>query len=164
MDWYVIYTQARAEKKTANRLKDSGFEVYCPLQEEVRQWSDRRKKIKVPVFRSYVFIRLENYAKERVAVLQTPGVSRFLWWLGKPAVVREVEMNDLKAFLEDYKDKDIQISYLKGEKVEIKQGPLKAYKGTIIDLDRRKAVLHIESLGLTLKAQLPLGMLKKLSG
>lgn len=159
--WYVIYTQSRAEKKTANRLKELGYEIYCPLQEEVRQWSDRRKKVKVPVFRSYVFIQLDNYSKECVEVLQTPGVVRFLWWLGKPAIVRDAEMDNLQQFLEEYKDTAIRVTYHKGEMVEIKQGPFKEYKGTIIDMDRRKAVLHLESLGLTLRVQLPLTMLKK---
>ena len=163
MHWYVIYTQPRAEKKTAGRLDEAGFEVYCPLREEVRQWSDRKKKVKVPVFNSYVFIRLEDYVRQRVQVLTTPGVSRFLWWLGKPAIVRDEEMNSLRQFLDDYRDTEIQVSYNKGERVEITQGPFKSYKGIIVDMDRKKAMLIIESLGLTLRATLPLHLLKKMS-
>ncbi len=118
--------------------------------------------MKVPVFTSYVFIRLKTYNQERNAVLETPGVVRFLWWLGKPAVVRDKEIEDIKKFLEECHDTDINVLYHKGEQVEIDKGPLKEYKGIIVDLDKRKALLHITSLGLTLKAQLPLGMLKKL--
>lgn len=162
MHWYVIYTKSRTEKRVADRLADKGFEVYCPLKEEIRQWSDRRKKIKAPVFRSYVFIRLKAYAKERTAVLETPGVVRFLWWLGKPAIVRDEEMDALREFLEEYRKAGIQITYQKGERVLINQGPFKEYKGIITDLDKRKAYLYIESLGMTLKAQLPLNMLNKL--
>lgn len=160
--WYVIYTRSRAEKKTATRLEEAGFEVYCPMREEMRQWSDRIKKVKEPVFRSYVFIRLEHYSKESITVLNTPGVVRFLWWLGKPAIARDVEIEQIRQFLTEYKDNDIQITFRKGEEVEIKQGPFKEFKGIIIDLDQRKAILEIKSLGLALKAQLSLGVLKKI--
>ncbi len=163
MHWYVLYTNPRSEKKVANRLSDKGFEVYCPLREEIRLWSDRRKKVKVPVFTSYVFIRLESYPQERTLVLETPGVARFLWWLGKPAIIRDQEIEDIHTFLEECRDADINMLYQKGDEVKIDKGPFKEYQGIIIDLDKRKAVLNITSLGLTLRAQLPLAMLKKLS-
>ena len=162
--WYVIYTRSRAEKKTANRLEEEGFEVYCPLKEEVRQWSDRKKKVKVAVLPSYVFIKLENYGKERIDVLNIPGVLRFLWWIGKPATVREEEIKQLKEFLSEYRHTRISVSFKKGEKVVINQGPFKEHKGIIIDFDRRKAILQLESIGIMLKAQLPLSMLKKMRG
>lgn len=162
MSWYVVYTKPRNEKKVAVKLKDKGIEIYCPLQEEVHQWSDRKKKVKVPVFRSYIFVRLENYKKESVPILETPGVLRFLWWLGKPGIVRDEEINDIRHFLEEYDQVEVVQRYAKGEKVAIVHGPLREQQGIIIDLDKRKAKLYINSLGISLKAYVPLKILQKL--
>lgn len=160
MPWYALYTRSRNEKKVADLLERKGVEIYCPLQEEVRQWSDRKKKVKLPVFRSYVFVRLESYADESVAVLETPGAVRFLWWLGKPAVVREEEIIAIRQFLREYAGAPLSIEYREGEKVSITAGPLKEQEGTLLKIQGNKAILYIHSLGIRLKAELPLNALK----
>lgn len=162
MPWYVVYTKPRNEKRVADKLKDKGIETYCPLQEEVHQWSDRKKKVKVPVFRSYIFVHLEDYKKESVPILETAGVVKFLWWLGKPGIVRDDEINNIRHFLEEYDHVEVVQQYAKGEKVAITHGPLREQQGIIIDLDKRKAKLYINSLGISLKAYVPLKILQKL--
>jgi transcription antitermination factor NusG len=162
MPWYVVYTKPRNEKRVADKLKDKGIETYCPLQEEVHQWSDRKKKVKVPVFRSYIFVHLGDYKKESVPILETAGVVKFLWWLGKPGIVRDDEINNIRHFLEEYDHVEVVQQYAKGEKVAITHGPLREQQGIIIDLDKRKAKLYINSLGISLKAYVPLKILQKL--
>ncbi|TAN00511.1 MAG: UpxY family transcription antiterminator [Chitinophagaceae bacterium] len=161
MPWYALYTKSRNEKRVAERLVEKGVEIYFPLQEEVHQWSDRRKKIKVPVFRSYIFVNLKNYKADSIPVLETAGAVRFLWWLGKPGVIRNVEIENIKRFLHQYEQAEISVRYKVGEHVAITAGPLKEKYGTIIDIQNKKAVLFIDSVGFSLTAQLPVNLLQK---
>ena len=89
MNWYVVYTKPRWEKKVVEQLNQKGIECYCPLITQVRQWSDRKKKVDVPLFNSYVFVHLEE--SDRNSVFLSSGVVRYLFWLGKLAVVRAIE-------------------------------------------------------------------------
>lgn len=165
MSWYALYTKSRTEKKVADQLTRKGILVYCPLQEEVRQWSDRKKKIKVPVFRSYVFVWLKNYQEESLAVLETQGAVRFLWWQGKPGIVRDAEIEEIKQFLDEYKGAAVaMVEYRPGERIEIAGGPLKEKEGVIVDIQNKKAILAIDSLGVNLVAQLPVSMLRRKNG
>lgn len=75
MNWYVVYTKPKWEKKVAEQLRNKGIECYCPLITQVRQWSDRKKKVEVPLFNSYVFVQLPD--SERNAVFQSVGVVRY---------------------------------------------------------------------------------------
>ncbi|GAA4311436.1 UpxY family transcription antiterminator [Compostibacter hankyongensis] len=160
MSWYVLYTKSRNEKKVAELLTRKGIEVYCPLQEEVRQWSDRKKKVKLPVFRSYVFVRLDHYKEESVPVLMTPGAVRFLWWLGKPGVVRDTEIQAIRHFLMEHTGSEITVELHQGEKVSITTGPFREQEGTLVAIQGSKAILYIDSLGIRLKAELPVAVLQ----
>lgn len=161
MPWYALYTKPRNEKKVAESLSRRGVEVYCPLQEEVHQWSDRKKKVKVPVFRSYVFVRLADYEQEHIGVLQTAGAVRFVWWLGKPGVVRDGEISNIKDFLEEYKEAKIETVFAPGQRVAVTGGALNGQEGIIVEIGKKKATLRIVSLGLQLTAQLPVGALTR---
>lgn len=164
MSWYVLYTKPRNEKKVTGLLADKGMDVFCPVREEIRQWSDRKKKVAEPIFKSYIFVRMEDYKKESVQVLTTPGTVRFLWWSGKPGVVREKEILAIKNFLNDYKDAEITVTFKEGEQIKVAEGPLKDAEGKIIMVKGNKAILHLYSLGLNMTAKLPLQALSKQSG
>jgi len=161
MPWYVLYTKPRNEKKTALLLEEKGIEVYCPVQEVVKQWSDRKKKVWEPVFRSYVFVQLDQYDKGQTEVLETPGAVRFLWWLKKPAAVRTEEIQAIKDFLNDYRGSAISVLMGEGENVTVMEGPLKDQQGKIVKLKGNKAILQLRSLGWNIMAELPLQSLKK---
>ena len=161
MPWYVLYTKPRNEKKTAKLLGDKGIEAYCPLQEVVKQWSDRKKKIQEPVFRSYVFVQLSDYKNEQVNVLETPGAVRFLWWQNKPGVVRDEEIAAIKDFLNEYRNARISVQVSEGEMVTISEGPLKEQSGKIIKVKGNKAILQLKSLGWNVTAELPVQALRK---
>jgi transcription antitermination factor NusG len=155
MPWYVLYTKPRNEKKTALLLEAKNIEVYCPLQESIKQWSDRKKKVIEPLFRSYVFVHLQDYEKEQVTVLTTPGAVRFLWWLGKPGIVRQEEIESIRQFLNDYKGAKISVNIKPGDDVTITEGPLSQQTGKLIQLRNNKAILSLTSLGWNIMAELP---------
>ena len=97
MPWFAIYTRPKNEKKVVAGLEKIGIEVYCPMVKQVKQWSDRKKKVEVPLINSYVFVNIEE--SDRNVVFEIPGVVRYLFWLGKPAVIQEQEIEVLRASL-----------------------------------------------------------------
>jgi len=161
MSWYVLYTKPRNEKKVALLLEQKGVVVYCPTQETIKQWSDRKKKVVEPVFRSYLFVQLDEYKKDSVYTLTTPGAVRFLWWQGKPGVVRDEEIQQIKDFLGLYKDAIITTQIHEGEEVTIKEGVLKENKGKVLRVQGNKVTLHLKSIGLNIIAQVPLQSIEK---
>ena len=116
--WHVIYTKPRAEKKVEERLNNFGIEAYCPVKQEVKQWSDRKKKILVPVLPSMVLVNIDE--KERNNVFDIPGVVRYMFWLGKHAVVKEEEVDSLKNLLNQNSIVSQETIALKvGEKIDV---------------------------------------------
>ena len=97
MNWFVIHTKPRFEKKVEERLLSLGIEAYCPTRKEIRLWSDRKKKVDVPVLPSMVLVRLED--KDVNDVFNINGVIRYMFWLGKRAIVRQQEVDVLKNYL-----------------------------------------------------------------
>ena len=153
--WYAVYVKSRNEKKVAERLERKGFSVFCPLQTVTKQWSDRKKKVQEPLFKSYVFLKCD--ASTRLSALQTPGIVGFVNWLGKPAVIREEEIEAIKLFLEEYDQVSVvdQRSYTPGESVEIIHGPMMGNHGQVLREKKHKVTLRIEQLGLDLVAEVP---------
>jgi transcriptional antiterminator RfaH len=159
MPWYVLYTRPRSEKKTASLLESKNIEVYCPLRETVKQWSDRKKKVQEPVFPSYIFVHLHDYKQECNDVLMTAGAVRFLWWLGKPGIVRDSEVLAIRDFLNAYKNVTLTFIPAPGQYATIEEGPLKEKTGKILQIRGKKAVLHLESIGMNLIAEIPVSAL-----
>lgn len=146
MNWYVLYTKPRWEKKTAVDLEKMGIEVFCPMVTTVRQWSDRKKKVSTPLFTSYVFVRLKE--KDRSMVFDSPGVVRYLYWLGKPAIVRDEEIRTIEEWLNDDDYQDVQVkSFKPGEKVQINSGIMKGKTGIVKEVGKKEIRLVLESLG-----------------
>ena len=150
--WHVIYTRPKAENKVAETLRKINFEVYCPMITEVRQWSDRKKKITVPLFRSYIFIRVLE--KERHRVFDVPGVVRYLYWLGKPALVRDSEIETIKDWMSGGKVEDVMIeNLLPGDRVVIKSGALKDREAIIKKVGPKRIRLLLVDLGCSVTAK-----------
>ncbi len=139
--WYVFYTASRAEKVAEKRLKDMGAEVFLPIHREKRKWSDRIKVIEAPLFRSYIFIRcIESKLRTYVTA---EGVVRTLYYCGKPAVVRDEEIEEIRKFLEMTHEQQI-IS--EGDMVNILGGPFEKKVGKVTHIDKKYIYLTIESL------------------
>ena len=143
MNWYVVYTKPKWEKKVAERLNDLGVNAYCPLIVKVSQWSDRKKKISVPLFNSYVFVQLEE--AERNRVFEALGVVRYLFWLGKPAIVKESEIDAIKQWLAAPDEFDIVVDELKkGDSIVLESGPFKSQKAVITEVKQNYYLLILE--------------------
>jgi transcription antitermination factor NusG len=164
MSWYVAYTKPRNEKKVAALLQQRGIEVYCPVQEEIRQWSDRKKKVSEPVFRSYIFVQLADYTQDSLPVLETAGVVSFVWWNKKPGIVRNEEIQAIKDFLTAYKEVKTVTDIKEGELVTVQEGPLKNIDGVVKYIKGSKAYLTIASLGMSLVATVPVRSIDRISG
>ena len=152
MNWYALYTKPRWEKKVASELEKMDIEVYCPMITEVKQWSDRKKKVTSPLFKSYVFVRLPE--KERAKVFAVQGVVQYLFWLNKPAIIREEEINTIKTWLEDERVEDIEVSHLSpGDKIIISDGSFKGKEALIQEVGKKRLKLILKSLGLVVNVR-----------
>ena len=142
MSWFVLYTSARAEKKVAERLKDIGVDVYLPLHKSKRKWSDRVKEVELPLFYSYVFVRIPEHKLRDL--LQVYGVSRILFYLGRPAVVKDAEIDAIKEFLTIAENKKIISA---GDRVQILVGAMENKKGEVLKVEDKLVTLYLEELG-----------------
>lgn len=155
MSWFVFHTKPRNEKKVAQRLVERGFEVYLPLQKMLKQWSDRKKKVEEPLYKSYVFINATE--QERQEAIQTPGIVRCLFVNGRPAVVRDKEIEAIKTFLgelEAYPEAEL-FQLDAGDMVSIRSGALKGLEGEYISRHGDDLFLLVETMGRIVQAKLP---------
>ena len=149
--WYAVYTRPRWEKKVAALLLENGIENYCPINKVTRQWSDRKKIVLEPVFKGYVFVRLEENKKWKVK--EIPGVLNFVYWLGKPAKIRDEEIDQIRKFLNEFNDVQVEAKgFVVNTEVRIKQGVLMNYKGIVVEVLGNRAVVKIDTLDLQLSA------------
>src|SRR3982751_4625534 len=119
--WYPVYTNARAEKKAFEALSNKGVISYLPLHRQLRQWSDRKKWVEEPFIKSYIFVNIAEHAQ--ADVLMTRGISRFLYFSGKPATMPDSQINELKLLMTSSIDLEITEEDLQpGEKIIIKAG------------------------------------------
>ena len=148
MNWYALYTNPRNEKKVEEQLLKMGVETFCPKISVVKQWSDRKKRVSQPLIPSYVFVKIKE--QERDLVFSVSGVVRYLFFLGKPAIIKESEINAMKETL-NHNFKEVQISDLeKGQKFTIEEGTFKGQEVTFLEQKGNKIILHLESLGIKL--------------
>lgn len=152
--WYVLYTKSRNEKKVAEYLDAAGYEVYCPTITTIRQWSDRKKKVEEPLFKSYVFVKTEESRRQQV--VQAPGVVCFLYWLQKPAIVRTEEIAAIRRFTEEAESAGAtDVAFESGGVVRIDWGRFQGQEGKYLAKQGNYLVLLIECLGRVVKARVP---------
>ena len=152
MSWYVLYTRSRAERQVARMLEEMGFKVFCPVITEVKQWNDRKKKITSPLFKSYVFIFLHE--NEREEVFEVPGVVRYLYWLGKPAVIRDEEIQTIRDWLNNDLYRDVEVGHLSaGDKITIANGSFKGKTAIISEVGKHRLKLILKSLDLVVSVR-----------
>ena len=152
--WNVLYTKTKNEKKVFERLANIGVDAYCPCQRILKQWSDRKKWVDEPVFKSYIFVKVPESESQKLQILNTPGVVRFLYWLGQAAQVRQVEIDGIRSFLGEHQFVE-SISFDAGLKLNVKQGVLKGSEGVVLYQTKNEVVLRVEKLGMSLVARLP---------
>jgi transcription termination/antitermination protein NusG len=146
-NWYVAYTAPRAEKKVAKRLDMVGIEYYLPTREEFRKWSDRYKKIIVPVFPSYIFVNVNRV--EYFSAINQSGMVKYVNFGGTPARINDNTIENIKKMLEfnpvlELYDKMPDI----GERIKIPTGPLAGIEGKVLRLKgKTHFVLEVDEWG-----------------
>ena len=149
--WYAIYTRPRWEKKVNSLLVQKGIECYCPLNKVRRKWSDRIKVIEEPLFKSYVFVKIGE--ENRSNVRMTDGVVNFVYWNGKPAIIKEKEIDIIKRFLDEHEQVEaVKIDLKPNDRVVITAGPMMDKEGKVIEVKNKTAKVCIDSLGYMLIA------------
>jgi transcriptional antiterminator RfaH len=160
--WYAVYTRSRAEKKVAVQLEKNGIEMYLPLQKTLRQWSDRKKMIYEPLFRCYVFVKVNN--KDFFDVLSVSGAVCFVSIANKKIPIPECQIDAIKTYLGELIIND-PLSYFKtGSEVEVAYGALKGLRGILISTrNQRKLIVRIDAVYQNITLTLPSHLLRKIT-
>ncbi len=163
MNWFALYTAPRAEKKVLERLEKEGYIVYLPLLSTIKQWSDRKKKVEVPLISSYVFIQIDSLSLQKVrAIFGVVGVLNFL---GKPAIVKDVEINNLRILLRENNAikllKDVRIP--KGTPVQVVKGQMTGVIGEMVHYKGKiKVIVRVEACGTLVDVEVPLSFVEEI--
>lgn len=150
-NWYAVYTKPRWEKKVYGRLVENGFEAYCPVNRVRKKWSDRLKWVEEPLFKSYVFVKVAE--EEAAHVRMVSGVVNFVYWLGKPAIIRNKEIEVIHKFLSEYDEVQVVPLELRTDsRITILQGALMDKTATVVKVLNNKVRVVIESIGYSMVA------------
>jgi transcriptional antiterminator RfaH len=146
--WFVLCTKPKNELKVTNHLTSIGIEVYTPTKIEVRQWSDRKKKVIVPLLPSMVLVRL--LAKEVNLMFEVPGAVRFLFEHGKRAIVSNEEVLAMKGYLETVVAQETKTLAV-GDLVKV---PLLEQEAVLLAVQGKKCLAQLQKLGAIVSFQL----------
>jgi transcriptional antiterminator RfaH len=144
--WLVIYVRPRWEKKVNMLLAEQEIESFCPTITTENQWADRKKMVTTPLFTGYVFVRINDrdLSKVRYAI----GVLNFIYFMGKPAVIRDVEIEQLKTLVSNYNN--LQVVNLNelsaGDRVRIKSGIFTNKEGNVIKIQGKNVLMSFDHL------------------
>src|SRR5690554_2454707 len=153
--WYVMYTAPRSEKKVEQRLTEKGLDVYLPMVEEVRQWSDRKKKVQRPLFNGYLFVFT---SKDRLwEALQVAGAVKFVNFAGEHATVRDTEIEAIKRIISTGIAVEVETSNIeKGQQVKILGGPLEGFQGECVQKGNKDYfIIRIPSINQSMLVNVP---------
>jgi transcriptional antiterminator RfaH len=159
-NWYAIYTKPRHEKEVYKKLLEQSINTFLPLQTTIRQWSDRKKKVTVPLFSCYIFVNITVQDYNRV--LNTPGVVRFITFEGKPVAIPEKQIRLVMSLLEqDIEVEEINDRLYNGAKVTIIAGPLTGICGNLIEFaGKKRVIIKINEIHKSMVISVPLHILK----
>ena len=144
--WYVVYVRSRHEKKVHQLFEEKGVESSLPLVKTTRKWSDRKKKVEIPLFRGYVFVKID-IGKDKLNILKTNVVVKFIGIQNKPSKISDEEIHWVHMMVEEsdtvQSEKEIPV----GQKVRVSAGPFKGIEGVVLRAgNRSRLVVNIESI------------------
>jgi transcription antitermination factor NusG len=159
--WYLLYTAPRSEKKAKLELDLRGFNTYLPVQKLLKQWSDRKKWVEEPLFRSYLFIHTE-LEKNYFEVLNVPGIVKFVSFEKRPVLVQDKHIQLIKLLLGNFNDLEATTyEPTPGDEVEIITGVLAGHKAKVIRKGSAKQVfVEFPEMMQSLKINIPLTYIK----
>ena len=128
--WYAVYTSPRHEKYVSEHLRQRSIEQFLPLYQRVHRWKNGCKaRVELPLFPGYLFVKISR--RQRVRVLELPGVISFVGTRTEPALLSEFEIETLRAGLHLHKFEPYQ-QLVVGQKVQITTGPLTGLMGVLV--------------------------------
>jgi len=168
--WHVIYVHARHEKRIHSEMQEMGIESFLPMKKELHAWSDRKKWIEVPLFSSYVFVRLEpsgsNVAsEERSRIYLLNGFIKFVCSNGKPSIVPQWQIDGIKKFVDFCAEKiEVLDSDYVGTEGIIIAGPLMGMRGKIADVKNQKCFsIKIDGIEKVLSVTIPVSYFRPIT-
>ena len=152
MKWYVLHTKPRSEKKAEEKLLSLGINAYCPTRNEIRYWSDRKKRIEVPVLPSMVLVNIND--NEINKVFKCSSVVRYMFWLGRRAIVKQSEIDILKKYSNgDYNFINSKFSDIKvGDNFNLSS--FNNEKGIVNRISKNNIWIFLKSIGFSVKLKL----------
>ena len=144
--WYVIYVRSRHEKNVYSALLDKGIDASLPMRTVVRKWSDRKKKVQVPLFRGYIFVNVDIII-DNLNVLQTLGVVKFIGIRNKPSRIPDEQIHWMHMLVAESATVRAEKEIPVGQRVRVMIGPFKGIKGVVKRVgSRSRLVVLIESI------------------
>lgn len=158
-NWYALYTRPRHEKKAFDVLIEKGATAYLPLLLTVREYKNRKKKVELPLFPSYMFCEFEY--KDRFAILETHGIIKIVGFNGIPAIVPDWQICALRAILLKPESLKLENYFKQGDLVEVMSGPFKALQGTVVTKKgESRLVITIDGIMQTLSVDVDIDNIK----
>ena len=150
--WFILYTRPNQEIRVAEQLKEINISCFCPTVTIFKQYSDRKKKLLKPVLPSYVFVFIEE--EKRNDVFSVFGIVRYMFWLGKPATVRESEIELMKQHLNGIYQSVSLTKFTRGQLYKISEGVFSGRIGKVVETQKNKIKLELQSLGMIVTLRL----------
>jgi len=143
--WHALYTRYQHEKLVQQLLMEKGFETFLPLYEATHQWKDRLRKLWLPLFPSYVFIR--GGLDRRLDIVTTTGFHAIVSDGGRPGVVTQAEIDAIHQLVETRLLVEPHPFLKVGDRVRVKSGPLAGFEGILVrKKNQYRLVLSVELL------------------
>ena len=157
--WIAVYTKSRHEKVVIQELENKNIEAYCPIFKERRQWSDRKRWVEFPLFRSYVFAKIE--LKNSIYILQTMGVHHIIKFQGNISIIPDEIIQNIKSMIDGGFTVEQAEYFVKGDEVIVVDGPLKGMDGIVVKIkNENKLVLKVAAIQQAIAVQIHPGYLK----
>ena len=130
--WYALHTRARHEKAVERRLRDQGMETFVPITMEVHRWSDRKKKVEVPLFSCYVFLRCALSAEDRTRVYQVESVHGFVGVRGASLPIPDEQIESIQKVLTQSAPWRSYPFLKAGQRVRVRGGAMDGVEGVFL--------------------------------
>ena len=156
--WIAVYTKANHEKTVEHELKKRGFEVYLPLLKTKRVWSDRKKWVEHPLFRSYLFVRVE--INNTLFLIKTPNIVKIVKFGNEIAIIQDSTIKSIKIMLQGNYNPKVVNYFLRGDLVKINDGPLKGLTGEVIkENNKDRLLIKVDVIQYSLSIEIDKGYL-----
>lgn len=160
--WYAAHTRHQHEKMVAGILANKGFEVFLPLYSEVRQWRDRRKRVELPLFSCYVFLRGD--LDQRLAIVRTPGVHGLVASAGKLAGIPEAEIEAVRSVIINRINVEPHPFLKYGDLVRVKSGALSGLEGFLVrKKGQARLIISVTLLERSVAAEVDAGTVERVA-